>query len=345
MKLAVKVFCLAWLATGMAPVLAADRYLVVRYDDYAPYAYTYAAAPGADDAAPRPVQAAPELETRLFDLFRRHHARIVVGVIPFPIREPGNPAKPTAATTPTASWLADADNPWVVLLRRSVADGTVEPALHGYEHRCNTQAGHRPGEFAGQPAEWQLDAIRQGRDALSRAIDSSVRVFVPPWNSWDAGTEQALEALGFEWCSADAYHADYGDGCVRFVPQTASQPQQVLALLERGQAVPPGSILVLTTHPFDFTGPVGQRYFRSLENLLRHVDADPSWACVGLGDLPDAALSQWHLRFRRAVAWDRMAELAQDTVGVSALAPASLAVYEPEAPTRGESHVGAGSSA
>ena len=36
----------------------------------------------AEYSAFRPVQTAPEVESRLFDLFSRHHARIVVGVIP-----------------------------------------------------------------------------------------------------------------------------------------------------------------------------------------------------------------------------------------------------------------------
>ncbi len=329
MRLATKVLCLAWLAAATSPAPGADRYLVVRYDDYAPAAYTYSAAPGAADAAPRPVQAAPDLEARLFDLFRRHHGRIVVGVIPFPIDGPAEPPRPPAAAPPAASWLSDADNPWVVLLRRGIADGTVEPALHGYEHRRNAPLRHRPGEFAGQPEDWQLGAIRQGRDALCQAIGRPVRVFVPPWNSWDAGTAAALDALGFAWCSADAYHAGYRDGRVRLVPQTASRPQALLSLLQGEQAAPPGSILVLTTHPFDFTGTDGQQYFQSLEELLRQVEADPDWACVGFDDLPEAPLPQWHLRFRQAVAWNSLASLARDMIVLPAPAPPSPPLFEP----------------
>jgi peptidoglycan/xylan/chitin deacetylase (PgdA/CDA1 family) len=321
---------LLWLLAFVATAASgADRFLVVRYDDYAPTSvYTRASESAAPDVAPRPVETAPDLEARLFDLFQRHHARIVVGVIPFPIRTPADPPKPPDVTPLTASWLADADDRWVILLRQYVATGTVEPALHGYEHRRNTRPGHRPGEFAGQPDNWQLDAIRRGRDALSLAIEGTVPVFVPPWNSWDANTARALDSLGFAWCSPDAHHADYDDGRVRFVPQTASEPSQVLAFLRSGQTVPPGSILVLTTHPFDFTGPDGDRYFQSLEQLLQQVQSDPNWACVGLGDLPPATLAEWHLRFRRAVAWNNTADLAQDMVCLAPLAARPAPLYE-----------------
>lgn len=316
----VTVTFIAWLFGAAATsALAADRFLVVRYDDYAPVsAYTHAAESG--PAAPRPVEETPQLEARLFDLFQRYHGRIVVGVIPFPIVSPADSPKPPETIAPEDSWLADAENPWVVLLRQHVASGTIEPALHGYEHRRYSPPGHRPGEFGGQPADWQHSAIRRGRDVLSRAIDGPVVVFVPPWNSWDAGTAAALEALGFAWCSADAHHADYKDGLVRFIPQTASHPETLLAFLRSGRPIPAGSILVLTTHPFDFTGEQGERYFRSLEQLLQHVDADPDWACVGLGDLPAVPLEQWHQRFRRAVAWSQTADFAQDMVCLAPLA-------------------------
>jgi hypothetical protein len=319
---------LLWLLTTfVTSASAADRFLVVRYDDYAPAsAYTHAAESGPN--VPRPVEQTPDLEARLFDLFQRCHGRIIVGVIPFPILSPDDPPQSPDSVSLDASWLANAENPWVTLLRQYVASGTIEPALHGYEHRRNTRPTHRPGEFGGQPATWQHDAIRRGRDVLSRAIDRPVPVFVPPWNSWDAATAAALDTLGFAWCTADAHHADYEDGRVRFIPQTASQPEQLLAFLRSGQPIAAGSILVLTTHPFDFTGSEGERYFRSLEQLLEHVDADPDWACVGLSDLPPAPLDQWHLRFRRAVAWSNTTDLAQDMIALSPLAADTVPLYE-----------------
>jgi peptidoglycan/xylan/chitin deacetylase (PgdA/CDA1 family) len=319
---------LLWLLTALAtPASAADRFLVVRYDDYAPVsAYTHAAEAGPE--VPRPVDQTPEVEARLLDLFQRCHARIVVGVIPFPILSPADPPKSPDSLSLDASWLADRENPWVALLRQYVASGTIEPALHGYEHRRNTPPTHRPGEFGGQPATWQRDAIRRGRDALSRALDGPVSVFVPPWNSWDTATAAALDDLGFAWCSADAHHANYEDGGVRFIPQTASQPEQLLAFLRSGHPIPAGSILVLTTHPFDFTGPEGERYFQSLEQLLQYVDADPDWACVGLGDLPPAPLDQWHVRFRRAVAWSNTTDLARDMICLAPLAAVSPPLYD-----------------
>lgn len=322
---------LLWLLASAAGTRAADRFLVVRYDDYAPIKYTSAlesdSSPHATTDSARATQ--PDFEARLFALFHQYQARLVVGVIPFPIRNPSDPSRPPTTAQPSDSWLADPADPWVVLLRRAIADGTVEPALHGYEHRRRSPSGFRPGEFARQPADWQQEAIRQGRDALAGALGQQVRVFVPPWNSWDASTARALDALNFTWCSSDLHHADYTAGNVRFLPQTAGHPDILLALLHSSQALPPGSVLVLTTHPFDFVGQAGQQYLRSLEQLLQTVQADSDWACIGQEDLPAAPLSQWHDRFARAVAWHDTCELAQDLYGLSAAAPLASPVYGP----------------
>ncbi len=195
---------LAWFAVSAADAqspanaeaeraAAGGRYLIVRYDDYAPRV--------AENQAHQGI----ELERRLFELFDRYDAKLVVGVIPEPVSGDIDGYDPYVAD---ADWLSRPEDPWVVLLREYVDLGVVEPALHGYQHNRRTPAGHRPGEFAAQPYEWQRDELEKGRAKVAATVGRSVDVFVPPWNAWDANTARALSELGIPWLSPDLHHAE-----------------------------------------------------------------------------------------------------------------------------------------
>ena len=280
----------------------AKRHLILRYDDYAPVPL-YRRSAGL------------ELEERLFELIARNHAKLVVGVVPFPVADPSAPQRDPASIRPHDSWLARADDPWVRLLREHVARGTVEPALHGFEHRRPTPSGFRPGEFRAQLAEWQHHAVRAGRGALTAALTSPVQVFVPPWNAWDAATVRVLRESGFEWLSPDLHDQELPADTIRVVPQCAADPTAVLDLIRDRGAVPPGSIIVLVTHPFDFDGPTGEGYFRALERLLSAVSQSEEWDCVSFTDLTKGSIADWDERFRLAVAWEQAQSFLHDTWG------------------------------
>ncbi len=300
---------LAWTMLAAAMPATAEggpsgtRYLIVRYDDYAPRSQSARVSRGI------------ELETKLLALFERHTAKIVVGVVPFPVTDPAEGESSPVSTRIRECWLLTPENPWRELLRRYVSRGVVEPALHGIEHRRRSPPGHRPGEFRGQSYHWQHDAIRQGRDQLTAAVGIPVHTFIPPWNAWDTNTILALEDLGFQWCSADLHHSDSGSAGVRHLPQCSGEPKEVLDLLRSDHEMPTGSIIVLVTHPFDFEGDRGEEYFRSLRELLKFVKGDPDWRCVGLSDLPETSSAEWHRRFRRAVAWNHTQRFLQDSWG------------------------------
>ncbi|MBN1341534.1 MAG: DUF2334 domain-containing protein [Phycisphaerae bacterium] len=276
------------------------RFLIVRYDDYSPV------------VPYRRVSVGVELERRIFELFRRYDARLVVGVIPFPIHDQTVPRRTLVSTSADASWLSDPNDPWVRLLREYVGLGTVEAALHGLEHRRRSPAGHRPGEFRWQSPQWQHGALRLGRDVLASAIGRPVRVFVPPWNAWDDATARCLATLGFDWISPDFHPIDAPIGTIRVVPQCASDVESVFEWMRSAKPPPPGAIVVLTTHPFDFEGDQAEANLRSLEALLAHVAASPEWACVGLSDLPRRSLEEWRRRWRAALIWHGSRRLLDD---------------------------------
>ena len=296
------------LGPASRPALAKNArcHVVVRYDDYAPYY--------------EGVSADIDMLNRLLDCFAARGGKLVTGVIPFP-RATGSAAPDAGPGDISDSWLLRPNEPLVQMLRTHLRKGSVELALHGFEHRQRRPQGYRPGEFLGQPYLWQYEALRLGRDALAAATGQSVRVFVPPWNSWDDNTLAALRELGFAWCSPDAHHDSRDAAGIRLAPQCTADPQQVMAMIRAQPSLPAGSVIVLTTHPFDFAGPAGRSYLQSLEAMLDLVAASPDWACVGFTDLPDQSAQNWSRRFTQVVRWQHTLELAGDIRGLRA-APA-----------------------
>ncbi len=308
---------IAFAGASLNAIADPTRFLVIRYDDYAPIT-PY-------DRGPNGI----EIEKRLFEMISRHHARLTVGVLPFPVAGIGAPEHDPAKLTPSDSWLAEPDNPWVRLLREYVDRGVVEPALHGFEHRRRSALGHRPGEFRNQSFEWQHAAITLGRDALSAAVAKPIRVFVPPWNAWDADTVKALAELDFTWLSPDLHPAELPPDTVRAAPQCTANPAEALAWMRDAKLTTPGTVVVLVTHPFDFYGSDRETYVGELEQLLRFVNDSPDWKAVGFEDLPAATPAASNRRFHDAVAWDHARAILADLPGVSAFLAPQPSPYRP----------------
>lgn len=315
---AASAFCLAFALQTNGVAEGSGSYLVVRYDDYAPVTPYDRGSNGI------------EVERRLFEMFARHNARLTLGVIPFPVAGTGAPEHDPAKLMLSDSWLADPDNPWVRLLRESVDRGVVEPALHGFEHRRRSATGHRPGEFRDQPYEWQLATITLGRVALSAAVAKPIRVFIPPWNAWDSNTARALAALDFTWLSPDLQHAELPTDTLRVAPQCTANPAEAIRWMRTSDSAPPGAVVVLVTHPFDFYGPLGEAYFRDLEQLLTFVSDSRDWAVVGFEDLPHESPSDCNRRFHNAVAWDHAREILADMPVVGGFLAPAATPFQPE---------------
>ena len=309
-------FCIY--STSQTAVVS-HKYLVLRYDDYSPIS-PYV-------GPPRQIAT----EKRLFDLAAKYDATVSVGVIPFPIEDHDATPRNPATTQTTQSWLSDSNSPWVELLRGSVDRGVVEPALHGFEHRKRTPADHRPGEYRGQPHDWQRQTIRLGRDAMLNALGSPIRVFIPPWNAWDTDTVEALEELDFEWLSPDQHDASFDSDAIRIAPQCTADPAVALAAMEDSDDAPPGTVLVLVAHPFDFENDreKGEQYFRDLESVLAFAKSSPQWMSVGFTGLPDSSPKEATARFRSAVAANQSQEMFGDLFGQHSIGVGTSALYRP----------------
>jgi predicted deacetylase len=128
-----------------------------------------------------------KLEHKVFDVFARLDVPLCVAVIPF-----AGGREPVPLSPRNAAHLFDA-----------ARAGVIEVALHGHSHRHrgNDVRGRRT-EFSGlDPAE-QTRLIREGMQHLASAFNHRIQGFVPPWNTYDAATTQALTEAGFEFLSA-----------------------------------------------------------------------------------------------------------------------------------------------
>ena len=208
-----------------------------------------------------------ETEKRVIELFHGCSLPICVAAIPF------------EGETPLAGERAE-------YLRRMVEAGTVEPALHGRTHADRSDAGETPSELRGLPYNAQLGELRQGKRHLEEAVLSGqpVRVFVPPFNTYDEATVSVLEVLGFEVLSANCGGPVLEDSELRYVPFTAvlHEVRAAVELTRRTETV--GAIVVLL-HDYEFTdGPpyrnalYGTRAsftFLELRELIEWLAAQP----------------------------------------------------------------------
>lgn len=295
-----------------------QRYLVVRYDDYAPAGYD-----------PH-VSGSLATAKRLFERFEKHKSTLAVGIVPYVGAHAVVPSDSEPGKQFGGGWLLG-DDEWVTLLRDYVSRGVVEPALHGFEHHRTSPHNHRPGEFAAQPYDWQLSRIRMGRGALEHCLGTPVRGFIPPWNAWDANTVNALDDLGFQWLSVDLHHCHVKSANVQVFPQCTWDPSQALLWIREGN-IPPRAAIVLVTHPFDFeNAATGPAYFAALDELLAAVELSPDWSSIGFGELISREPQIGKLaNFRRAVNADRLRAATLDTIGGNLLKPSEPIYLSPD---------------
>jgi predicted deacetylase len=203
-------------------------------------------------------------------------------------------------------------------LRERVADGAVEPALHGLTHQDLTPAEARSSEFAGRPPEEQVERLREGKAQLEEWLGAEVVTCIPPWNTFDAATLEALAATGFRAYSAALSELQRSEGVVS-VPHTAGLGdlrRTVRGLIRRRER----ALVVCMFHHFSFTdcrGPLARAYARlsldELPRLLAWCRRQDDVECVTIGDaaercrdlLADGRLAEAAERWRLVYRWRR----------------------------------------
>ncbi|MGA2435629.1 MAG: DUF2334 domain-containing protein, partial [Bryobacteraceae bacterium] len=220
--------------------------VVFRMDDYASVSWT-------------------ELELRIIEAFRKRALRCTFGVIPYTgWGDTGNPLPSVYLPLVPEK---------VAILKRAVADGTIDVAQHGY---CHQPFRGKPTEFAALPLDVQREKIRRGAAFLSSSLETKSSVFIPPWNSYDRNTLRALDSLGFIGISAGKCGAVEGGLSLRFLPATCSLTGLKGAVAAARRASAPSSIVTVLFHPSDFRDHSPARGVLTIEELDVLLD----WVCV-----------------------------------------------------------------
>jgi peptidoglycan/xylan/chitin deacetylase (PgdA/CDA1 family) len=219
---------------------------------------------------------------QLIELFRGHGMPLDVAITPFrpPVHPGGGPDVALSASPEQVAYL-----------REVVADGSIEPCLHGYEHRDHglwTDAS----EFAGTPAEEQAEMIRKGRAELEQVIGRRISIFVPPFNRYDPATEQALVDAGIPTLSAVMTMVPTNP-LLAHIPVT-TRFVNLPEALKAAEAHDETSLVICGIHPFEVKG-VYPELLQSrgseligldeLDAVLNRLAANPRVRVVRLSDI------------------------------------------------------------
>ena len=199
--------------------------VVLRYDDYS----------ALSDFA---------IEEAILNVLRRHGLCAVFGVIPFAV-----PAGSCNAQEGVTLEGEKAD-----VLRESVQDGLVEAALHGCQHLYLPRFNYLKGftEFEGLPVAEQSELIARGNAELERVTGGKATCFIPPFNSYDEWTIEALRQNGVKCLSAAVFDPVPGQAEVLLLPHTCSLPQLREAVEQARLGSSEAPIVAALFHSFDF---------------------------------------------------------------------------------------------
>ena len=193
--------------------------VIFRFDDYAANSNT-------------------ALEVKVMDAFHEIKQPFTIGVIPFVWDQNKMKYLPL-------------DNMKLQLLEDAYNNGIAEVALHGYSHRQNNDRGIRT-EFEGLEYPLQFEKLAEGKRFLEDLTSATVTTFIPPWNSYDATTLEALEALGFNNISADQNGIPKPASPLKFIPNTCSLIQLKDAVSTARQIKDKAPVIIVMFHEYDF---------------------------------------------------------------------------------------------
>lgn len=185
-----------------------------------------------------------------------------------------------------------------------------EVALHGNCHRRLKEDG-KPSEFFGLPVYRQSALLNEAAESL-RALfgPSSVRGFVPPWNSYDVATLVSLDTLGFAYISAGRWCPTNYDGPLTIVPRTCQFNALETAVAEARRYARLEAHVVAVLHHYDFheSGETGSTIdLRKFTDSLTWLKRQPDIQVMNLRDM--AALGRDGVFARPLKGWLREEEL------------------------------------
>lgn len=198
--------------------------IVIRYDDF--------------------TMVNDSVNEKVIRLLHKHNIPVVLGVIPCDGNE---------------NLIKDKKYPFFEYLKECVKRGTVEIALHGLNHKRMTPKG----EFAGLSYDEQFRRIKKGKNLLDSIFETKIITYIPPFNSHDINTSNALKANNMFIVSSSVY--DVWSEAV-FYPLSIDDFTQLDVLVVNNQSY--GGIIVVMLHPYSF---VSKGSFNDLESILEEL--------------------------------------------------------------------------
>ena len=208
-----------------ADVAARQIRLVLRYDD--PSATTDT-----------------ETEIKLIEALRQHGMVCTFGIVPFACAGFPRDIQPQEEL-PLPPEKAK-------LFAAAAREGLLELAQHGYSHQANGPPSPHFSEFAGLDHPEQMRKVQRGKAFLEAELGMDVKIFVPPWNTYDANTIRAVESSGFTYFSADMHGPADSTSSMTFLPYTSSLTT-IKEVIACARAAPdPEPVVVMLFHGYDF---------------------------------------------------------------------------------------------
>lgn len=261
--------CLLLAACSKPPASHQTINIVFRYDDYSAISNT-------------------AFSSQLVDLFRSYNAPITFAVIP--MTESGNPLHLPEIRSNEVLPLT-AEN--AALLQAGINDGVLEIAMHGFSHQNNN--GARSSEFTNVALEKQLADLTRGKAHLESTISAQVKIFVPPWNTYDLTTLQVLDQLGFTIVSANRGGVKSDQTDIAYIPYTCTITNVKEGVEAARKAGHKESLLVVLLHEYDFKDVIGRDGIITLKNFSKTIKWLDNQPDIRIITLEEAAAGQFEL--------------------------------------------------
>jgi peptidoglycan/xylan/chitin deacetylase (PgdA/CDA1 family) len=187
----------------------------------------------------------PNIEQAILEIFDKHNVKLSLAVIPF--------------TNDEHIHDLDYENRKLSTEKEEVLlhfynKGLIDIALHGYNHKAVNYNTVWLTEFESVDYTIQKRRISKAQEYLEEIIGDEIRIFVPPWNSYDINTLKVLEENDFSIISAAPTGISDKNTKIKYLPFTCELHELDAAISSVSRNSPDNpALIVVLFHPSDFT--------------------------------------------------------------------------------------------
>jgi hypothetical protein len=199
------------------------------------------------------------LSDSLLSIFRKNGIPLCISIIPY--NNEGN-------------LINKIDSDKISDLISRINNKEIEVALHGYNHVNHIKHAFfcksTYSEFATIGYEQQYIQISAGKRVIDSLLKRDIKIFVPPFNTYDMNTLRALENLKFEIISGSRQGTSRG-GPLKYMPATLEDFSDLPSVIEKNKDK--DVTIIIYFHPYSFKGSAS-KYSKDLTKLISTVQLD-----------------------------------------------------------------------